>query len=97
MEISDGAVVESEDAGYPFADLSKLRTEAGAFMHRVLDEQDDGMDDGMDDESQHVITPDSPWMSSADKPLPPQGESHRCPVPIQPLAVGIWNPSSKSE
>lgn len=83
MEITDEPIVDGENGGYPFsAELARLRTEAGAFMHRALEEKDD---DDLQDEPQHVITPDYPWFTSTNAPMPPaQGESHRRP---QALAV----------
>jgi len=88
-------VDESEESGYPFADLSRLRADAGAFMHRVLNDEGEDDVEMEDDESQHVITPDFPWFSSGDAPLPPQGDAHR-PIAQLPLKhEGIWNASSE--
>lgn len=78
MEISDGAIVEGHEAGYPFADLSRLRTDAGAFMQRVLSEdQEDEMEE---DEPRHVITPDYACFASTKAHFPPQTDHHGRPI-----------------
>lgn len=78
-------MVEDDDSCYPFADLSRLRTDAGAFMKQVLSEDDE--DDEMEDEKQHVVTPDYQMFASSVAPVPPQRESHRRPVGLEPLTV----------
>lgn len=77
MEIFDEAIVESEE-GYPFADLSRLRRDAGAFMEHALSEE--GEDD-MDDEPYRIITPDYPSFGSV---VVQQEQPHR-PIVIQPI------------
>lgn len=79
MEIYNGAILQSEEGEhtYPFAELSRLRNDAGAFMQHALSDEAD--DEEMDDEPM-VITPDYPLYGQAHAPSPPY---HR-PIAIQP-------------
>ena len=61
MEIFDRTAIEEEV--YPFADLSRLRMDAGAFMHRVLSEDQDF--DLQEDCDHHVITPEDACFTSS--------------------------------
>lgn len=75
MEISEGAILQTEDGGYPFEDLSRLRNDAGAFMQRALSEDEDM------DEEPVVITPDYPLFESAHASSPP---TYHRPIAVQP-------------
>lgn len=83
MEISDGAIVESEDGGYPFDQIEKLRENAGAFMRHALSDNDDDMDD-----EPYVVTPDYTYFDSYPAPALPQEQQIRPdPIAFQPTAT----------
>lgn len=96
MDMSDGAIVESIDDGYPFGDhMDKLRENAGAFMRHVLSDDDDDMDD-----EPCVITPDYPSSFASSPASTPSEEQQIRPVALQPPSTEFqiqMMPDSKGE
>lgn len=93
MQESTAMIVESDGGdAYPFAELSRLRNDAGNFMTRAL-EEDDEMEE---DEPHHVITPDNPWFNATHASMPPQVASQPQQPALQP-AIPMMLPPSVQE